>query len=105
MRRSGREESGEVAIPLLDSNEEHSNANGFVISTEDEDVHSDASEHPMPYSDDIIKSARTVRFDEHEQIIAPPLRSMTYSRETGISFYYFCGTFAKFVISASKNSI
>ena len=106
-RRSRKEASDEIAVPLLNSNDEHSKANGSIISGEDIDAHSNTTMHSIPYSDENIRSARTVRFDEHEQIIAPPLRSMIESRETGmpsctygLKVSIFLLTFAEFELDS-----
>ena len=75
--------------PLLNDSQEdlHEGTNGRVIFSaagddeDDEDyVEASALDH---IESPPAKSAHSVRFNEDVQVIAPPLRSMTASRETG----------------------
>ena len=86
IRQSRNDASDEVALPLLGSNGgERSNLkeNGSAVLAEDIDSFSEHSVPSTSQLDDDFRDTRTVRFDEREHIIAPPLRSMTQSRETG----------------------
>ncbi|GJE94466.1 amino acid transporter [Phanerochaete sordida] len=78
---------GSTRQPLLGGSQEdlHSGLNGDVLFTtgsddEDED-YVEASALGRPDSPP-VKSSHSVRFNEDVQVIAPPLRSMTQSRET-----------------------
>ena len=88
-RPRGNDAEGSVSQPLLNGSQEdlHESSNSRVIFSaagddeDDEDYYeASALDHagsPPP------KSGHSVRFNEDVQVIAPPMRSMTESRETG----------------------
>ena len=88
-RTRSNDPEGSARQPLLNDSQEdlHETTNGRVIfdapgDDDDDDDYVEASaldhvESPQP------KPGHSVRFNEDVQVIAPPLRSMTSSRETG----------------------
>jgi sodium-coupled neutral amino acid transporter 11 len=82
---SGRQ-NGQISgdgQPLLQSSHEHEDSENTLFAVEDDDDVSETSalERPHPRS----KADHSVHFQDQVQVIAPPLRSTTESRETGMS--------------------
>jgi hypothetical protein len=85
-RRNGRVD--EDSRPLLVSSHEDLSTTLTPASTENVlfSVEGDEDEHETSALEDThrrSKADQTVRFEEHVQVIAPPLRSTTQSREAG----------------------
>jgi solute carrier family 38 (sodium-coupled neutral amino acid transporter), member 11 len=78
-QRSRHEPQGEASEPLLnESNEDH------VVFSADDDDELDDEDLPLALSkDDRQEQQGHVRFREEVQVIAPPMRSTTASREAG----------------------
>lgn len=65
----------EASRPLLDTHDEQ------VVFTVDDDSDEDL---PPPSSSE-RRPEHSVRFEDHVQVIGPPLKSTVHSRETGVS--------------------
>lgn len=87
-RARSNDAEGSARQPLLnDSQEDLHEGNGRVIfnaagDDDDEEDYVEASALAHPESPP-GKPGHSVRFNEDVQVIAPPLRAMTESRETG----------------------
>jgi sodium-coupled neutral amino acid transporter 11 len=69
---------GEARQPLLSSSRERLPEDSVVFAVDSDSDHESEELHDPPND-----SARSVRFQEDVQIIAPPLRSAAHSREVG----------------------
>ena len=88
-RARDNDAEGSARQPLLNDSQEdlHADSNSRVLfnaggDDEDDEDYYEASALDRPASPP-VKPGHSVRFNEDVQVIAPPIRSMTESRETG----------------------